>query len=312
MRILMSLVIVATSLFGSFYSDNFNSYVTIKKNRVFVYSTKNKKLINSAKLVEKGSEIAAEAKTKAFYLDLNFDGKKDLAIVDSQSGDFTSYVGLVKSKNSFVFNEDLSSALSEIDSFELKPKKRVLITYHTMGHSVNYESHYKSVNGKFIHIKDIEEAYSGYDPYRITSTTSYKNSKSSTKVTRELQLGGNFELASFRLKKSGKRVYIFNCCDELNYALTKPSRDKDYAKVEFNYPTGYPSEKEQEPIYVKKAKDSVELLFSNKSAHYTVYQNSKSGKVVSLGVRVEIDGKKYDLKGDVKSLHGNLNKAITK
>ena len=309
MRILMPLVVLSSSLFGSFYSDNINAYVTIKKGYISVYSKKSNKIIKRAKLVEKGSEIDAKPKEKAFYLDFNFDGKKDLAIVDSQSGGFSSYVGLIKSKNSFVFNEDLSSALSEIDSFELKPKKRVLITYHTMGHSVNYESHYKVVHGKFINIKDVEEAYSGYDPYIITITTSHKQGKNIQKVARELQLGGNFELASFRLKKSGKRVYIFNCCDGLNYALTKPSKDKDYAKVEFNYPIGYPSEKEQEPIVIKRSKNSVELRFSNQNAHYTVYQNSKNGKVKSVGVRVKVGSKKYDLQGDVKSLRGSLQKA---
>ena len=111
-----------------------------------------------------------------------------------------------------------------------------------------------------------------------------------------MQLGGNFELASFRLKKSGKTVYIFNCCDGLNYALTKPSKDKDYAKVEFNYPTGYPSEKEKKPIVVKKSKNSIELSFSNKSAHYTVYQNSKAGKVEAVVVRVEIGAKNMTYK----------------
>ena len=311
MRILISIVVISSSLFGSFYSDNVNAYVTIKKGSIFVYSKRSKKIIKSAKLLERGSEIDAKPKTKAFYLDFNFDGRKDLAIVDSQSGGFTSYVGLIKFKNSFVFNEDLSSAMSEIDSFKLEPKKRVLVTYHNMGHSVNYESYYKVKNGKFVRIKDVEEAYSGYDPYIITTTTSYKKGKSSTKVTRELQLGGNFELASFRLKKSGKVVYIFNCCDKLNYAITKPSKDKDYAKVEFNYPTGYPSEKEQKSIAVKRSKNSIELSFSNKGAHYIVYQNSKDNKVESIGVKVEIGGKKYDLQGDVKSLHGNLQKVTS-
>ena len=309
MRILIPLVILATSLFGYYES---NSYINIKQGHISVYDLKSKKLLQSAKLVEKDGEIGADPNAKAIYLDLNFDGKKDLAIIDSQSGRFTSYVGLLKSKNSFVFNENLSSALSEVDSFNLDSKNRVLITYHNMGHSVNYESYYKAVSGKFIHIKDVEEAYSGYDPYIITTTTSYKNGKSSTKTSRELQLGGNFELASFKLKKSGKRVYIFNCCDELNYALTKPSKSKDYAKIEFNYPIGYPSKIEQEPIAIKKSQNSIELSFSNRSAHYVVYQNSKDGKVNSVGVKVEIGGKKYNLQGDVKSLHGNLKKVIKK
>ena len=307
MHILVSLIMLPLSLFGSFYSDDdTNAYIEINNGYIFVYDQKSNTFIKSAQVALEDTET----KTKAFYLDFNFDGKNDLAIVESQYGSSASYTLLLQSKESFVYSEQLSTIMAGIDSFELRSKKRVIITNHTMAHSVSYESHYKALKNTFIHIKEIETAHMGYLPYRITITTHYNKGKSSTEVTRELDTDGDVDLVRFRLKKSDKVVHIFYSSRELNYALTKPKKDKNYAEVEFNYPTGYPDEKEQKPIAIKESKNSIELSFSNENAHYTVYQNSKEGKVVSTGVRVRTQGKTYDLQGDAASLHGNLKAVI--
>ena len=38
-----------------------------------------------------------------------------------------------------------------------------------------------------------------------------------------------------------------------------------------------------------------------------IYQTIKGGEIVEVGIRVQINGKTYDLKGDVTTLKGNID-----
>lgn len=247
------------------------------------------------------------------YLDLNFDGDKDFAFMPSSGvGGRTFYEIYLYNDGRFNYSENFSDALSDSSYYTLDRKNKMLHVNRNVGHAVNEDTFYKITDSQLKLIELSEEAYLAYLPYIITETTYYKQNKEEVKTTKKLTMDYNDFLLSFRLKKSKKMVYLFSVGNatanaELNYALVTPPHKEDmYAKVEFNYPKGYPYEEYPNTIKMKNRKDLAELYFTNNETTYTIYQKTQKNKVVSIGLRIKEKNNLHTLEGNVHTLKGNL------
>ena len=118
MRTLIYTLVLSASLFSSSYGqDCDNFYINIREGQIFIYEKKSNKLIESAKMASEYKGESSNIKLQACYIDLNLDGKKDLAILDGNYGSSDNYIVLLKSNNSFVYNKELSSNMFGTSGF---------------------------------------------------------------------------------------------------------------------------------------------------------------------------------------------------
>jgi len=236
------------------------------------------------------------------YKDFNFDGIKDLAIMDGQ---FSCYHGpsfriYLEINNKLTFSPEFTRLAQEYcGMFQTNDKTKTIHTITKSGCCWHQYSTFKVANNIPTPTLIIEES-AGNAPFYSTTTTEWNGNKKSTKTTKTLDLeyDGLSEILSFNLIKNQKQVVLFSMNGlALNYALIKPD-----GTVEFSFPIEMMEEDYN--FRLNKTKDT--LTFKNKGATYQVYQTSKEGKVNSIGILVTVNGKKYDLKGELNSIKGDL------
>lgn len=236
------------------------------------------------------------------YKDFNFDGIKDLAIMDGQ---FSCYHGpsfriYLEINNKLTFSPEFTRLAQEYcGMFQTNDKTKTIHTITKSGCCWHQYSTFKIVNNIPTPTLIIEES-AGNAPFYSTTTTEWNRNKKAKKTTKTLDLeyDGLYKILSFNLIKNQKQVVLFSMNGlALNYALIKPN-----GTVEFSFPvemTGVDSN-----FKFNKTKNT--LTFKNKNATYQIYQTSKEGKVSTIGILVTINGRNYDLKGILNSIEGNL------
>lgn len=236
------------------------------------------------------------------YKDFNFDGIKDLAIMDGQ---FSCYHGpsfriYLEINNKLTFSPEFTQLAQEYcGMFQTNDKTKTIHTITKSGCCWHQYSTFKVVNNIPSPTLTIEED-AGFAPFYATTTTEWNGNKKNTKTTKTLDLeyDGLSEILSFNLIKNQKRVVLFSMNGlALNYALIKPNDT-----VEFSFPI----ELMEEGSNFKLNKTKNTLTFKNKNATYQIYQTSKEGKVNAIGILVTINGRNYDLKGVLNSIEGDL------
>ncbi|REH46447.1 hypothetical protein C7448_1077 [Tenacibaculum gallaicum] len=234
--------------------------------------------------------------------DFNFDGIKDLAIMNGQ---FSCYHGpsfnvYLEINNKLTFSPEFTRLAQEYcGMFQTNAKTKTIHTITKSGCCWHQYSTFKVVNDVPTPTLIIEEN-AAFAPFFSTTTTQWNGNKKNTKIIKTLNLkyDGVSEILSFKLIRNQKQVVLFSIDNQvLNYALVKPN-----GVVEFSFPL----EMMQENYNFNLNKTDNTLTFKNRSATYQIYQKSKENKVNSIGILVTVNGKNYDLKGNLNSIKGSL------
>jgi len=106
-------------------------------------------------------------------------------------------------------------------------------------------------------------------------------------------------LLSFKIKENNKEVLLIKSNKQLYYILKKDE------KVEFYYPKLATKVSRNRDFILDDLNQT--LLFKNAFATYKIYQKLEKSKVINIGVSVKVNGKKYDLEGDVSTLQSDLS-----
>ncbi len=236
------------------------------------------------------------------YEDVNFDGHKDLAIMDGQFSCYhgPSYKIYLKTPTGFKFSPSFTRLSQDYcGMFQIDSDNKRLFTMTKSGCCWHKFSKFKVINNKpvpvWVEIEDMT-----HFPYYITRKETWKNGK---KILQENKVFENEDVIkpvmSFLLQKSHKKVLLFITDDQtLNYCLMRPDQT-----IEFSFPYDAYSE----PNTFKISNDKTYLKFTNKQVTYVIYEETKPHNNKKIGVNVYINGKKYQLKGDPNSLKGSLS-----
>lgn len=247
-------------------------------------------------------EIPYGEQSIIIYEDFNFDGIKDLAVMDGQHSCYhgPSFQIYLEIDNKLVFSSEFTSLAQEYcGMFQVDYKTKTIHTMTKSGCCWHQFSEFKVVDNILKPIHIVEENAMAF-PFHTTKITKWTDEKEIVKIkkTIDLQNEGIKVLYSFNLVKNNKKVIVFNINDRtLNYALIR----KD-GTVEFSYPL--------ETIYKKPdfkiSSYNDQLTFKNENAIYKIYQKQNGERINAIGIKVHVDNKLYDLKGDLSSLKGNL------
>jgi hypothetical protein len=303
------------------FSEHYYAVADTEASTMAIYDKKSKKPIFTTKIdyywdmendkYIEGEPILYSEQSLLYYEDYNFDGHKDFAFQDGVGSCYggPEYQIFLYVKGDFVKNRQLTKLAKEnCGMFTLNKKKKTISTSYKMGCCSHIDKTYGYVNGKLKILHRVEQRIDGpyLDTVNIhfhTKTHSYK--KKETLNTDQDEFSSVF---SVMLEKSKKTIQVFSFGDDtknLNYALVKPD-----GEVEFHYPKMWfpnmSSRHVHERMIIKDDANESSLIFQNKSASYKVYQKSKYGKITAVGVIVETAKKRYDMKGKLSTVKGDL------
>lgn len=234
--------------------------------------------------------------------DFNFDGIKDLAVMDGQ---FSCYHGpsfqvYLDIDNKLIHSPEFTRLAQEYcGMFSVDYDTKTIHTMTKSGCCWHQFSSFKVVDNKPTPILVVDENAMDF-PFHTTTITRWEDAKKIETIekTIDLEYEGIRQVLSFTLLKSQKKVVVYALNGQvLNYVLIRPD-----STVEFSYPSTFAYES---PDFIINAMEDT-LGFKNEEATYKIYEVRRQGKVEKIGIQVLINGKAYDLKGDVGSLSGSL------
>lgn len=238
------------------------------------------------------------------YQDFNFDGMEDLAIMDGQYSCYhgPSYQIYLEKDGQLQHSPEFTRLAQQYcGMFQVDREKGCIYTYGKSGCCWHETSTFKVKNGVPEPILVVEEDARNY-PFIEVKTAEWKDGKEINRSEKNIDLKaeGLSKIVSFRLAKNDKLLVLFEANGGiLNYALVQPS-----GAVEFSFPIQANYDKPDFTL----SPDNTLLTFKNENAVYQVYERLKQGKIAKIGILVTVKGKKYDLKGDLSSLTGSLQK----
>ena len=233
------------------------------------------------------------------YDDFNFDGKKDFAVEDGQNSCYhgPSFRIYLASAKDFVFDSAFTRLAQEYcGMFQYNVDTKTINTMTKSGCCWHEFSEFIIANSKPKAISIITSDQSNF-PFEKYTEEKWNGKNMDTKSVKTINIDqdGITVILSFSIPESNKKLILYNINDRtLNYVLLK----KD-STVEFSYPieTVY-----QNPDFIFHDSPSTpSVTFVNGNATYKVYETTDG-----MGVQVKLNGKVYDLKGDIKNKKGSL------
>ncbi|OWY21489.1 hypothetical protein C7N43_08360 [Sphingobacteriales bacterium UPWRP_1] len=257
------------------------------------------------------------------YKDLNFDGNKDLSILESVDGSYGWHaykIYLSNSGNSFVYNKAFTLVQNNyLGMFDVNTSTKRLIGFTKSGCCYHQDDEYIVEGNQLKMVKrTYEESYSELFYREVTQTKTGSKIQKNTAIKLYEDAENAKTLYSFVMKDNGKQVKLISSGETLYYIFQKKN-----GEVEFHYP-GFVSIKEsnsndweeggnfvggyadEQPFTLQLSSNSKKLSFANKSATYTIYE-TKDETGSHVGIEVYTGGKKYNLIGDINTLKGSLN-----
>lgn len=236
------------------------------------------------------------------FEDFNFDGIKDLAVMDGQYSCYhgPSFRVYLEIDNKLEFSSEFTRLAQEYcGMFQTDYKSKTIHTMTKSGCCWHQISKFKVVDNIPKPILVIEEDAMDF-PFHTSTIIEWNGNEKKEKIEKiiDLKQEGITEVFSFELLKNQKRVVVFNINDRtLNYVLIKPNKT-----VEFSYPikTVY----KNPDFEIDKVEEN--LTFQNQDAVYKIYEYRNQKGFVKTGITVQVNGKSYDLKGDPKTVKGSL------
>lgn len=230
------------------------------------------------------------------YLDVNFDGIKDLAIEDGQNScyhgpSFQVYLGY---NGGFTHSPSLTRLAQEYCGlFEVNAAEKKIYTMTKSGCCWHQLSAFEVVNNTPEEREVVEEDFSsGRYPFGTLTRKHWDGKKMVTTVTDIVSIDEVNIRFAFTVEKNDKLLTLFLQDNMLYYAL----QDKE-ERVELSFP-----ESAGTADFVYNAKENT-LQFSNKSATYIIYDSGSH-----YGIRILTGGKTYDWTGRADSRKGGLKR----
>lgn len=249
--------------------------------------------------------------------DYNFDGVKDIIILDpgeEDEGCYTSQqnanIFISNANGTFYYNQPLSDKFNESMCLRRAilftiPENKEICFSQSGGAYSEYSEFYKFEN----------------DTLRLfkTNDLNHQNFLYSNNVEKQLKDGKwvtikshRFFLSeekpepilSFDTENNKGKVFVFG---DTFYVNGKDSNSLYYAfmidndVVEFAFPDD-PEKADKMRFRLKKSKNRQELEFNSGTIVYTIYETS-----TSLGIKVNVNGKEHDWKGNLSNKKGSLN-----
>ena len=286
-----------------------------KKGKIQIFDAKtNKQIIeiNSEELtfdLDKNGDVKTNVlelpygeQSILIYQDFNFDGKNDLAIMDGQQSCYhgPSFQVYLENGDSLEYSPEFTKLAQEYcGMFQIDTETETISTMTKSGCCWHQFSKFKVIDNIPKPILIVEEDATDF-PFYTTTIQEWDGEKTNERIekTIDLQQEGITEIFSFRLANNQKQVVIYNINDRtLNYVLIRPDET-----VEFSYPIDIFHENID--FLINPSEDK--LTFKNGGASYQVYEINNQNNIDKVGVIVEVNGKKYDLQGDLKSIKGAL------
>jgi len=239
------------------------------------------------------------------YEDFNFDGRKDLAIMDGQNSCYhgPSFQVYLATGTGF----KLSAAFTELAQsycgmFQVDAATKSLSTMTKSGCCWHQFNEYQVAGDRPVLVRSVEDEVAGSSPlgYRKMSVREKGRKR---KITYQLdeEVGHLQTVLAFPLKEGGKSVVVFQMEDEtLDYALLTAD-----GNVEFSYVldvVGYRrgTGKDELPD-MRLARGGHNLQFKNGKYTYTIHDAPDR-----LGVSVDFDKRSVFLAGDPTGKKGGL------
>lgn len=237
------------------------------------------------------------------YNDINFDEKKDLIILDRLGARHYFFSVYINKDSTFVYDSLFSEAISCSD-LEVDAINKIINTFNHYGYSHSSSATYKIKDGAIISFVETRSETSYFLPFvEIITTETFEDEKSVISI--EQHVNSDFynermnTILSFNLIDSKKNVLLYSIDNHrLYFILTKDERI-----IEFYYPNDDGTMEQ----FFQMNKDANKLSFIKDGIEYTISQDSDSTSVENIGLIINTKGKKYEYKGDVNSLKGNLN-----
>lgn len=285
-------------------SNTSDKYFTAEKVRVFLKQRHQLLLeipiesiaFETGEYLQSHDVIARLEQDLILLRDFNFDGKKDLAILQFYSSKGPSYTVYLYNGTDFVRSEPFSEIIQKSQGkFDLLPDYKEINIIGTGGCCYHVYSTYKVIDGyPFEDHTIISEQDTPFDieTERKWTTNGYVET---IRKTADFEQEGIYPMLRFKLDNKDKTVVIYNINDRMLYYVLIKGKNE----VEFSYPI--------EAVYKQKdftmSHDFQSLSFVNASANYKIYEYDDK-----VGVIVKVDGKSYDLKGEIGSKEGSLTK----
>ncbi|MNU37633.1 hypothetical protein D3C71_262890 [compost metagenome] len=296
------------------FSDQYYAKVFIKDTAevfspgwIAVYNQQDKELLkveseelalelHEGKVVANIRELPYGEQSVVQYLDVNFDGIKDLAIEDGQNScyhgpSFQVYLG---HKGGFTHSPSFTRLAQEYCGlFEVNEAEKRLYTMTKSGCCWHQFSSFEVVNNTPEEREVVEEDFSGGRyPFGTLTRRHWDGKKMVTTVTEIVSIDEVTIRFAFTVEKNDKLLTLFLQDDMLYYAL----QDKE-ERVELSYP-----ESASTADFIYNAKDNT-LQFKNKGATYTIYEQGDQ-----YGIRILTGGKTYNWTGRTDTRKGRLKR----
>lgn len=313
------------------FSERYHATVTVtdkvddvfKPGFVSVYDSQTKKRILKVSSEElafevKNGQTAANIKELPYgeqsvliYEDFNFDGKKDLALMDGQNSCYHGPSFQIFVAAGYGFKPD--AALTELAQvncgmFDVGDKSKQIHTMTKSGCCWHQFDTYQYEGTRLKLIESIEESFADSSSmYMQTKTTTWANKRKQTKTEFDLNTDDENKdnvVLSFNLQNQpNKTVWILNDGGIVDYALTQGegnaieySQRLDGANLLSSSKRAFKAKMVYEP---KNAR----LSFKTLDASFKVFTSPEH-----LGIEVTENGKTSFIAGNPATLKGSLNK----
>lgn len=307
------------------FSDDYHATVTVEDTKdvfrpgaVSVFATKSGKRLIHIESDElafevRGGKASANIKQLPYgeqsvliFDDFNFDGRKDLAIMDGQNSCYhgPSFQIFLATDRGFVRSDAFTDlAQNFCGMFEFNVAERRLSTMTKSGCCWHQFNTYKVVGSRPVLIKSTEDGLLG-TMFRYHKFVIWENGKTTTDFTLEDNQEGEPSILSFPLKRGGKRVEVFMAdASTLDYALVL-----DNGTVEFSYVLDVLGLRKKDgtrrtaPMFWNK--EGTAIGFRNGRYRYTIHDEpGRFGVSVTIGSRtVFYEGDRRGRKGSFDEL----------
>jgi hypothetical protein len=307
------------------FSDDYHASVTVEdSNEVFrpgavsIFNSKTgKRIIHvtadeltvdiaEGKAVPNIKQLPYGEQSVLIYEDFNFDGRKDLAIMDGQNSCYhgPSFQIYLATGSGFRPSPDFTElAQNFCGMFQVDVASKTLSTMTKSGCCWHQFNEYRVAGDRPVLVRSVEDEVAGGAPlaYRKMSVWE-KGHKRRTSYQLEEDVGHLQTFLSFPLKESNKSVVVFRAeGDMLDYALLKADGDVEfsYALDVLGYRRGAVSD---EPLpEMRLAREGHALSFRNGKYTYTIHDSAER-----LGVSVDFNKRSVFLAGDPAGKKGGL------
>ena len=235
--------------------------------------------------------------------DLNFDGRQDIVIHETEINDDGCYTAqatahvFINITNGFLSSPSISRLYNDAycvrgGSFEIDTKNKRIITSSSGGAALHVSSYYIISGMEAKEVANFEEEGDPYSPFSKITGKKWKDNNWDSFSSLSVYEPNLDKVFSFDTKNEKGRVLLFKDKDVLYYAF---QQNDEYKFVSFAYPSS-PEKADKATFKFKKQNTNYELEFNSGSIKYTIYETSNE-----FGIKIYVSGKLSDWKGIAKT-----------